>query len=126
MAGTSGVYRNGPCADDPGESNSPLLVELLREYSNMTDTLKLIRTLRSHLDVPTPSGAAVTTRSTRSGHRHRLSQRLGDDVLDQIVEGYRAGQTSRQLADQFGVGKTAVLRLVRARITVRPRGPRAG
>jgi len=53
----------------------------------------------------------------------RLEDRLSADEIVELTARYQAGATSRQLAEDFGVGKTGVVRLLRRRgVQIRRRG----
>ena len=43
----------------------------------------------------------------------RLARRLDEATVRQVVEAYEAGATARQLAEQFGVARSAVVNLLR-------------
>ncbi|WP_138442989.1 helix-turn-helix domain-containing protein [Sinomonas susongensis] len=47
--------------------------------------------------------------------RYRLNDRLGLEVLDQIVARYEAGEPTTALAAEFGVAKSSLLRLLEVR-----------
>jgi hypothetical protein len=54
-------------------------------------------------------------------HRRRITSRLRTEV----VEAYDVGQTSRQVAERFGLGRPTVLGILKtAGVTVRPQGRR--
>jgi hypothetical protein len=97
-------------------SNNELLVELVRLYSNPLGSVRLARLRndalskrRSHVDtVHTPQ---------------RVEQRLGHELISQIVGEYVSGTSSIQLAARYGIGKATVLRLLRdCGVVVRRRG----
>jgi len=46
--------------------------------------------------------------------RYRLTQRLEPDKIEQLLAGYSAGATTRDLAEKYKVGKTAVTELLAA------------
>lgn len=57
-----------------------------------------------------------TGRSVRSGQAPRVwrvSDRLDEADLCNLVSGYRAGTTARELAEQFNISKSSVKRLLR-------------
>jgi len=43
---------------------------------------------------------------------HKLSRRLDPKTIDLIITGYRAGQSSTALAEQLGLAKSSILRLL--------------
>lgn len=75
------------------------LVELLRRYSKLPKLTILIQIKPA--ERPGPS----LPRSIR--------RRLGPQQVDQLCADYQAGQTTRQLSEAYGIGKTAVTRLLR-------------
>jgi DNA invertase Pin-like site-specific DNA recombinase len=53
--------------------------------------------------------------------RRRVTARLGADVVD----AYESGQTSRQVAEKLELGRTTVLKILKAAgVAVRPQGRR--
>jgi hypothetical protein len=46
--------------------------------------------------------------------RYRLTQRLEPGQIDQLLAGYHAGATTRDLAEKYNVSKTAVTDLLAA------------
>jgi hypothetical protein len=95
------------------------LVELARRYSNQPQLLdELARTWRRlarELEDATP-GEAIELTSAGPSQRPRLvANRLSEaDVADLIVA-FRAGATHTELAVGFGIGTTAVKKLLRER-----------
>ena len=97
------------------------LVELVRLYSNPAQgSARLLRlrpeavSHRRSYDEPAPL------------IRQRVSQRLGPELITQIVTEYISGISSTTLTRRYGIGKGTVLRLVRSNgVAVRRRGPRA-
>lgn len=62
-----------------------------------------------------------------SPRRWRAEDRLTPDEVAELVVRYEAGDNSRQLGEQFGLSKTAVVRLLRdLGITIRPTGTPPG
>jgi DNA-binding CsgD family transcriptional regulator len=78
-------------------------VELVRRYSKLPQPRLT--------DLVGPSRRARTP----SKRRYRLAQRLGPDQIEQMAAGYRAGATTRELAEKYNVSKTAVTELLTAR-----------
>jgi hypothetical protein len=53
----------------------------------------------------------------------RLRKRLTDRLRAEVIEAYEFGQTSRQVAERFELGRTTVLNILKeAGVTVRPQG----
>lgn len=78
------------------------MVELLRRYSKL----------------PIPSIPRQIERSERkprppSQPPRRISRRLSQENIAQLCADYHAGVTTRQLSDNYGIGKTTVTRLLR-------------
>jgi hypothetical protein len=95
-------------------------VELVRLYSNPhSEAMRLCRLYRaaqSHYR----STAEPAARSPQ-----RVSQRLGQEMLERIVAEYAAGTSTTRLAKSYGVGKGTLLRLIReSGISIRNRGKR--
>lgn len=47
--------------------------------------------------------------------RYRLADRLGPEILDRIVERYKAGEPTTALAAEYGIAKSSLLRLLKGR-----------
>ncbi|WP_156765399.1 helix-turn-helix domain-containing protein [Mycobacterium sp. 1245852.3] len=53
----------------------------------------------------------------------RRRQRITAQLRAEVVAAYESGQTSRQVADEFALGRTTVLKILKAAgVTVRPQG----
>jgi hypothetical protein len=53
----------------------------------------------------------------------RQRQRITDRLRVEVVEAYEFGQTSREVAQAFAIGRTTVLKILKeARVVVRPQG----
>jgi hypothetical protein len=64
----------------------------------------------------------------RSAHLHtvpvrwRVADRVSEEQAAELVARYQTGESSRDLAAAFGIGKTAVMRLLRTHgVQIRPR-----
>jgi hypothetical protein len=77
-------------------------VELVRRYSKLPQP-RLADFLDSSLPARTPPKP-----------RYRLTQRLKPGQIDQLLADYRAGATTRGLAEKYNVSKTAVTELLTA------------
>lgn len=77
-------------------------MELVRRYSKLPQP-RLPELLGSSRLARTPPKA-----------RYRLTQRLEPGQIDRLLAGYRAGATTRDLAKQYNVSKTAVTALLTA------------
>lgn len=55
----------------------------------------------------------------------RQRQRVTDRLRAEVVEAYDSGQTSREVAETFAIGRTTVLKILKAAgVAVRPQGSR--
>jgi predicted DNA-binding protein YlxM (UPF0122 family) len=79
-----------------------LPVELVRRYSKLSQPC-----------LPDPDRPPGTPRMPIRP-RYRLTQRLEPGQVDQLVADYRAGATTRELAERYHVSKTAVTELLTA------------
>jgi uncharacterized protein (DUF433 family) len=43
---------------------------------------------------------------------HRVEQRLGPRVIEQIIGDYKSGLTSTQIVNDYGISKSSVLRVL--------------
>ncbi|OLT41638.1 hypothetical protein BJF85_04190 [Saccharomonospora sp. CUA-673] len=87
-------------------------------YSNTKDQVSALETLRMKLpDLATPS--QPTPKRTKPGR----TRRLPDDLVQQLIEGYKSGATVYELGDQFGIERrTASAILHRHGVPMRRRG----
>jgi len=98
-------------------------VEVLQRYSRSPEALERVH----RFTVQVQKEVQRQDRRPKPRPRHSLALRLPTAVLHRVVEDYRAGATSRDIAKRYGISKTAVLRLLRTGgAAVRPRGPAPG
>jgi hypothetical protein len=45
---------------------------------------------------------------------HDITRRLGNEAVQQLIDDYRSGHTTIQLMDHYNLGKSSVLKLLRA------------
>ncbi|AWG70724.1 hypothetical protein DDJ51_00200 [Mycobacteroides abscessus] len=66
---------------------------------------------------------SVTDRPLEFASPPRQRQRITDRLRAEVVEAYESGQTSREVAEMFTIGRTTVLKILKAAgVTVRPQG----
>lgn len=94
-------------------------VELLRHLSNQPRVrLRLAKTQRL-LDGMTPR----TDTPPQLPPRQKVTRRLAPETIDQLLADYRAGSSTPQLAERYGISKTSVKRLLHDHgVAVRLRG----
>lgn len=93
------------------------MVEVLAHYSKRArHYLQKFDAVQAALESQV-ADTANTVPSTRklNRQRYRLVDRLGSDVLDQIVARYEAGEPTTTLSGEFGIAKSSLLRLIRER-----------
>jgi predicted DNA binding protein len=76
------------------------------------DLRETVRQLRSSLDSDEPS-RSVKTIVRDDGGRRKLSNRLTDDQVRELVAAFEAGTTRLELAERYGIGRTSVAKLLR-------------
>lgn len=55
----------------------------------------------------------------------RVRRRITDRLRADVVAAYESGQTSRRVAEELELGRTTVLKILKAAsVTVRPQGPK--
>jgi hypothetical protein len=95
-----------------------LLVGVLGRYSNAANDLKRARRVLAmeQRSWPERTPAPVVPRV-------RIADRLDEPAIDQLVRDYQAGATGWQLATQFGLARSTVIKLLKERGVVvrRPR-----
>jgi hypothetical protein len=93
------------------------LVEILSAYLNHGDLLhdlqETVRQLQVALDSDEPARSVKTIVRDDGGQR-KLSNRLTDDQVRELVATFEAGQATRvELAERYGIGRTSVAKLLR-------------
>jgi len=94
----------------------PVLVELLRRYSNRDDLLKPLVSVvqRIREDAPAePEEAQLTSADGSAPRAWQLSDRLTDSDIEAMVRSYLTGSTVRVLAEQHDISVGSVKRLLR-------------
>ncbi|SKK27219.1 Uncharacterised protein [Mycobacteroides abscessus subsp. massiliense] len=67
----------------------------------------------------------MTDRTLEFASPPRQRQRITDRLRAEVVEAYESGQTSREVAETFAIGRTTVLKILKASgVKVRPQGSR--
>ncbi|MGH4016617.1 MAG: hypothetical protein ACRDSL_22330 [Pseudonocardiaceae bacterium] len=61
----------------------------------------------------TPPGRSVKTITREGGGKRKLSNRLTDDQVRELVTAFEAGTTRVELAKRYGIGRTSVAKLLR-------------
>lgn len=90
------------------------MVELIVRYSNNPPLLDDLRNAReavpsqSEDDEPELGG-----RRQANGRRWAVAHRLTAKDVQAVVNGYRAGKTTRELAERFAISESSVKRLLR-------------
>jgi FixJ family two-component response regulator len=93
-------------------------VDLLGRYSKEVELDVLLRSLGQ----VTPGPSQSLPEATPTPRIHALERRLRREDFDQILVDYLAGKTSRQLAREYNLSKTSVLRILHRSGVVRRRG----
>lgn len=107
-----------------GGSSKPVMVEVLRRHSRNPYVLnRLERTLTA---MAAQQGSRRTKRSTPKPV-YALARRMSPATQAELVAGYQAGATARDLAAKHGIAHTTVLGLLRKHGAARrPRGSKPG
>jgi transposase-like protein len=95
---------------------------VLRCYSNNYGAVQRVERLNGHLAKRSVLEPPVTPRPT---HRPtKLSQRLPDETVAAIVDAYKAGATTREVGQRFGLAHSSVNKLLKQHgVTARRRSP---
>lgn len=92
-------------------------VDLLRAYLNRGDLLHDLRETARQLAEAVGSeetpGRSVKTITREGGGKRKLSNRLTDDQVRELVAAFEAGTTRMELAKRYGIGRTSVAKLLR-------------
>ncbi len=87
-------------------------MEVLRAYSNRSDLLEQLRKVVAELSERGLRRSARSRRGVEAVSRsHRLHDRFSREDLQAMVDLYREGATSEQVAEKFGVSSRSVRRL---------------
>lgn len=84
-------------------------MECVARYSKVLRPPLLLLKAVKNLDFEPPGTA---DRLAKLPPRQRVADRLTDRDVEEILAGYRGGLTTRELADQYSLGKTAIQRLL--------------
>jgi len=93
-----------------------LRVELVRRYSNRADLqegLSSVAVRASGREAHDREALRVLAADDPPPRVWRLRDRLGDESVQELIEGFRAGATARALADKFKISKSSVKTLLR-------------
>lgn len=97
-----------------GGSAVELLTGYSKQYSRVTNAVG---------PAIYPRREAPAYRNARP--RHSLSKRLSVDTIDAIIEAYLVPHSAKTVAQQFGIAKQSVLKILRDNgVRIRPRGVR--
>jgi len=95
-----------------------MLVDFLQSYLNRADLLHdLVETTRQLQQARSSDDAAtqsVKTITREDGRRRKLSNRLTDEQMRELVVAFEAGTTRMALAERYGIGRTSVATILRA------------
>lgn len=93
------------------------MVDILLNYLNqpgllhdLQETVRQLDKALSTTDTPTRS---VKTVAREGGGQRRLSNRLTDDQVRELVAAFEAGTTRLELAKRYSIGRTSVAKLLR-------------
>jgi hypothetical protein len=100
---------------DPG-------VEVFRRHSNNYGVVQRVGRLSRHLADRSPTDAAMPP---QHGYRPtKLSQRLSDETLAEILAAYAAGATTREVGERFSMSHSSVVELLKRHgLAARRRSP---
>jgi DNA-directed RNA polymerase specialized sigma24 family protein len=90
------------------------LVDLIVRYLNNRTVLDDLRRAREELLSPAEEDEPELGGDLRaSGPPRAVARRLTAEGVQAVVDGYRAGETARELAERFSISESSVKRLVR-------------
>lgn len=84
------------------------MVELVGRYSNYTEQIKRTKRLAALITKTFPARPTAVPAPVR-----RVTFRLDDELLQQLLTEYQAGCTGRELAERYGLARTTVIGLLR-------------
>jgi predicted DNA binding protein len=77
---------------------------------DLGETTRQLQQARSSDDSATQS---VKTITREDGRRRKLSNRLTDEQMRELVAAFEAGTTRMELAERYGIGRSSVAKLLR-------------
>jgi hypothetical protein len=87
-------------------------------YSNRSDLCDELASVVSRLADQGSESSSTVARSVANRHvpqPYRLSDRLGEAAIQELIESFKAGTPKHELADQYGVSLSGVKNLLRER-----------
>jgi DNA invertase Pin-like site-specific DNA recombinase len=91
--------------------------DVLLAYLNRGDLLhdlqETVRQIRQAVSGGDTLARSVKTITRESGRKRKLSNRLTNDQVRELVTAFEAGTTRMELAKQYGIGRTSVAKLLR-------------
>jgi hypothetical protein len=100
--------RQAPRVSLAAVSSTAAVVELAVRYSNHSDLCQTLVDLHKRLESMPKRIAQIH----KPPHVNKLSRRLDPMTVELIIAGYQAGTPSTVLAQQFGIAKSSILRLL--------------
>ncbi len=95
-----------------------------KPHSNQASATERVERLSRHLAEHPPMKESVTPRS--SYRPTKLSQRLPDGTVADILAAYRAGATTREVGERFSLAHSSINKLLKQHgVQTRRRGPRS-
>jgi hypothetical protein len=89
------------------------MVDLRGRLSN--PDIQDIVTHTAKLAPPVPADHGSTSSPRQTSRRCRLVDRLGEQIIQELVADSRTGATKRELAERYGVSLSSVKRITRQR-----------
>ena len=93
-------------------------MDLLRRYSNRSDLKSDLDAAVQQLRIEDQQGPAER-RSVQSARKPEAractAQRLGEEVITQLIEEYQAGAIGKDLAEKYGISLSSIRRLLKRR-----------
>lgn len=102
-----------------------ILVEVLRRHSNNYGAVQRVGQLIRHLKQQTTNGQRHARPLPRPEYQPRkLAQRLSNETTTAILAAYRAGATTREVGERFGLAHSSINKLLKQHgVTARRRSP---
>lgn len=96
------------------------MVEVLRRHSNNYGAVQRVDRLTRHLEL---KGRGQAPMPRPAYQPRKLSQRLSDDTVGGILAAYKAGATTREVGERFGLAHSSVEKNLRQhKVSARRRG----
>lgn len=88
------------------------MVHLAEPFLNQDSQAAISKAWRASADERSQQSATTSRTGKKSSQTRQLQHRLTEEEIGLLVRDYRAGATQKELAAEFGVARTTVIRIL--------------